>query len=67
MEEARGGERRGKWKQLPQVGEFKPERRQAHSAVGYGYSAFLFGGHTDQGLCPSDLWHFSCGIFVGTL
>jgi len=58
-EEARGGAK-GKWKQLPQQEE-QPEKRQAHSAVGYGYSVFLFGGHTDEQLCPSDLWHFSYG------
>ena len=63
MEEEARGERWGKWKQLPQASsEFQPERRQAHTAVGFGgYSVFLFGGHTDQGLCPSDLWIFSCG------
>jgi len=60
-EEARG-EKKGKWKQLPQASESQPERRQAHTAVGFGgYSVFLFGGHTAQGLCPSDLWFFSCG------
>jgi len=63
MEEEARGERWGKWKQLPQASsEFQPERRQAHTAVGFGgYSVFLFGGHTDQGLCPSDLWFISCG------